>query len=94
MICDFCGDETMKRLKVYECGRFTVEGLATFDKGWGACDPCASLIDANDHDGLIRRAMTCHEPHIKPGKWEVTLQAVSLTFTGFFLLKRVRRLDV
>jgi len=62
-VCDFCTAGTIRW--VYLAEGFTVRwdppamvGDTTFDAGgWGACRPCAKMIDANDLDGLIGRAI-------------------------------------
>ena len=94
MTCDFCGDETIKRARLYDCGRFTVHSpngnLITLDKGWAACNTCASLIDNNNQDGLLKRALESHAPYIEPGKMKETIEMLNMAYIGFFLSRKER----
>lgn len=56
--CDFCGREAGADDpgKDYVAGEVS-SGVITHAPGtWWACTPCARLIDADDYEGLARRA--------------------------------------
>lgn len=52
--CDFCGS-VMVRWR-YSSG----------DRSWRACDKCRDSVDAEDHDGLVRRALQKPLPRSVP----------------------------
>lgn len=57
-VCDFCtGTPTIVR---YPCGLVVFEtplGTHTSSDPWGACAECAALIEANDREPLVIRAL-------------------------------------
>ena len=66
-VCDFCSldgpvwdypceDFTIRIMGVGEDGGSRIQDH-TSREGWLACQPCATLIDANDRAGLMARAM-------------------------------------
>jgi hypothetical protein len=58
IICDFCASPEV--LWSYPAADFHVEGtrLLGSEGGWAACHECAALIEADDRDGLARRALS------------------------------------
>jgi hypothetical protein len=64
--CDFCASIFAKgtALRVYGANDVWIgphtPGVPPYKSvgDWGACDPCAACIDANDRAGLLERALT------------------------------------
>lgn len=56
--CDFCLDEDVVR--VLRARDFAVAREHGSVGNWGACEPCADLIDAGDWDALATRASEAH----------------------------------
>ncbi|MGB7437778.1 MAG: hypothetical protein WBR26_02435 [Candidatus Acidiferrum sp.] len=54
--CDFCGRDDCWPGKDYVCGEVSVGIMTLAPSVWGACGPCAKLIDADDWEGLAQRA--------------------------------------
>jgi hypothetical protein len=46
------------------------------DAHWAACDPCATLVRANDQRGLYERSYAAAPPDIKQGGGAVYLMAI------------------
>lgn len=59
--CDFCNDDASEYL--LPARDFTLPGLGGHGShgAWSACTPCATLIDANKWDDVLRRAVAGHE---------------------------------
>ena len=62
-VCDFCSKEGREEIWSYPCADF-IYGIeiAGYPKGaskgeWAACQTCHELIEADDYDGLLRRAV-------------------------------------
>jgi hypothetical protein len=73
MVCDFCGD--VDPIAEYPCANFTAvagffdkdfrhrgEQTMRYSEAWTACDGCATLIDADDVEGLVERAWQSNRP--------------------------------
>ena len=58
IVCDFCSSPDV--LWSYPAVDFQVEGtrLLASEGGWAACHDCATLIEADDRDGLAQRALS------------------------------------
>jgi hypothetical protein len=52
-VCDFCSETPVAW--AYPCGLVEFGPTVTRDP-WAACSTCYALIEANDRDGLARRA--------------------------------------
>lgn len=53
--CDFCGEEDP--VIVFPCRDFTTDDGELLQGGWAACPACRDMVDADDHEGLISRAI-------------------------------------
>lgn len=80
--CDFCcvADGVFR----YGCAEFkTPEGWfnggpAPGDSDWAACDPCATMVEVRDVDGLVEAA-TRRSPRVRP-----PVNVVRMRILGFF----------
>jgi len=100
-VCDFCTAGTIRW--VYLAEGFTVHwdppaiaGDTTFEAGgWGACRPCAKMVDTNDLDGLIRRAIrgVRLRETLEPGQFSTSLldRHFRPLFTKILELKSARK---
>jgi hypothetical protein len=59
MKCDFCSSPSITRLyDALDHVALRVSGFDLASEGaWAACDDCATLIDANDREGLLARSL-------------------------------------
>lgn len=63
-ICDFCSEKPVVASYAaddFEATPFSVPGASLYQTsvgGWAACATCEKLIDANDWDRLLDRAVT------------------------------------
>jgi hypothetical protein len=103
-LCDFCGAENPTWHYPSEGGDYraeaimadlSVRGMTIHDApGWGACEECAELIDANDAEGLARRtvesfANVTGDPE-QDAEIMDSLRAISIEYhrTAFFDVRR------
>jgi hypothetical protein len=60
MVCDFCmgsGVRWRYQAKTFALVSSGLEFGFESDSGWAACDECSSLIECDDWDSIIKRAM-------------------------------------
>lgn len=58
--CDFCS--TLNPTRVYPCTSFDIHAIVPMNPllsgtDWLACEECAALIDGDDREGLVERAV-------------------------------------
>lgn len=63
-LCDFCSSQAVRWC--YPANTFALEAYQWASVGnWGACEPCAALIEADDLPGLTERCVTVLTPEVE-----------------------------
>lgn len=78
-VCDLCGDAYP--CWDYECPDFSIEHVDFGSWGdWAACQECSELIEKDDYEGLLQRALDNPAGHADPEYWRRRISPIHQGF--------------